>query len=79
MTRIVPSMRWISATALAAVLIVANIGAADARSGRDCRQEWRAHKADFNSQGKSRRSFIRACKAEKNTPQMQPGAGTRTQ
>lgn len=40
-------------------------GAADAAkmSGRQCRQEWRANKAAFRSEGKSRRSFIRACRS----------------
>ena len=38
--------------------------AADAAkmSGRQCRQEWRANKATYRSEGKSRRSFMKECR-----------------
>jgi hypothetical protein len=65
------------AGALSAGLIVAAVDAADARSGRDCRQEWRTNRAELRQQGKSRRSFMRACRTDKMTPQTAPA--TRTQ
>jgi hypothetical protein len=37
--------------------------AAQQRSGRDCRQDWKAHKAMYRSDGKTRRTFMRECRS----------------
>jgi hypothetical protein len=40
-------------------------GAADAAgmSGRQCKQDWRTHRATYRQQGKTRRIFMRECRA----------------
>jgi len=38
--------------------------AAKRMSGKDCRQEWRAHKTMLKSEGQSRRSFMKECRRE---------------
>jgi hypothetical protein len=48
--------------------------AAQQRSRRECRQEWRAHRATFRADGKTRRTFMRACRAGT----MQPPAPQKT-
>jgi len=53
-------------------------GAADAAkmNGRQCRQDWRAHKAMYKSEGKSRRSFMKECRS--GTLPSQPATSTTT-
>jgi len=45
-------------------------GTADAAkmSGKQCRQDWRAHKAMYKSEGKSRRSFMKECRSGNMQP-----------
>jgi hypothetical protein len=42
--------------------LFANAADAAKMSSRQCRDEWRANRTTFKQQGKSRRSFMRACR-----------------
>jgi hypothetical protein len=57
--------------------LFADVAEGAGRSGRECRQDWRAHKAMYKQEGKSRRSFLRQCRA--GPAPTAPATGTRTQ
>ena len=42
--------------------VCADAAGAAGMSGRQCRQDWRAHKTTYRQQGKTRRIFMRECR-----------------
>jgi hypothetical protein len=61
-----------------AVLAGGVADAAQQRTRRDCKQDWRAHKAMYQTSGKTRRTFMRECRARPVQPSaLQPGAATK--
>lgn len=38
------------------------------KSWRECQRDWRAHKAMYRSEGKTRKAFMRQCRSEGTQP-----------
>ena len=84
--RTFPMLRLLMIAGLSVAVSASITEAAQAKSGHACRKDWRAHKAMYQSEGKTRKSFIRECRAGTTgtaapQPKPQPSApsGTRTQ
>ena len=81
-----PSLRLLMIAGLSFAVSAGITEAAQGKSGHSCRQDWRAHKAMYKSEGKTRKSFMKECRAGTigtmaPQPQTKPSApsGTRTQ
>src|SRR6516162_6282054 len=49
------------------------------KSRRECRQDWRAHKAMYRSEGKTKKAFMRQCRSEAAPPSApKQGASTKS-
>jgi hypothetical protein len=53
----------ICAISVLGLAVFASAADAARMSSRQCRQEWKANKAAFKQEGKTRRTFMRACRA----------------
>ncbi|MGO8955130.1 MAG: hypothetical protein ACLPWS_23230 [Rhodomicrobium sp.] len=72
--------RMVRVCMVAALSLGAFAGVADAAgmSNRQCRMDWRAHKATYRAQGQSRRKFLRACRSGTMQPSTPAPATTTT-
>jgi len=59
------------------IAVFGGVAEAAQKSGRECRQDWRAHKAMYRSEGKTRKTFMRQCRSEAAQPSA-PQQGTST-
>ena len=50
------------------IAVFGGVAEAAQKSRRECRQDWRAHKAMYRSEGKTRRAFMRQCRSEPSAP-----------
>ena len=59
------------------IAVFGGVAEAAQKSGRECRQDWRAHKAMYQSEGKTRKTYMKQCRSEvaKASP---PKQGTST-
>jgi hypothetical protein len=49
------------------------------KSRRECRQDWRAHKAMYRSEGKTKKAFMKQCRSEAAPPSApKQGASTKS-
>ena len=49
------------------------------KSRKECRQDWRAHKAMYRSEGKTKKAFMRQCRSEAAPPSApKQGASTKS-
>lgn len=71
-------LRICIATGLGFAIMASAADGAQAMSRRECRQQWKAEKTTLKSEGKTKRTFLRACRttAKKASPKE---TSTRTQ
>jgi hypothetical protein len=61
------------------IAIFGGVAEAAQKSRRECRQDWRAHKAMYRAEGKTRRAFMRQCRSEAAQPSApKQGASTKS-
>jgi hypothetical protein len=50
------------------IAVFGGVAEAAQKSRGECRQDWRAHKVMYQSEGKTRKAFMRQCRSEAAQP-----------